>query len=128
MKLFHKEIMIRKGLSHLIHAFRFSMEGLWAMRKETAFLLELLVGIVAVPLAWLLPGLDLVWRVLLTLAWLALPTVEAVNTSIEALVDMVSPEWHPLAKKAKDCGSAAVMCAGIGNIVVWLSVLFKYYI
>ncbi|MBR6470901.1 MAG: diacylglycerol kinase [Victivallales bacterium] len=119
--------MSRKGFGHLIDAFKYSLEGLYAMRNETPFRHELLVGIVALPLAWLLPDLDLVWRVLLTLAWLSLPTLEIVNTAIESVVNMVSPEWHPLAKKAKDCASAAVLCAGIANVIVWLAALWECF-
>ena len=118
----------RKGLAHLIDAFKYSCDGFYARRNETAFRIELVLGAMAVPLAWLLPGMELVWRVMLTLAWLALPTLEIVNTAIEAIVDMVSPELHPLAKKAKDCGSAAVFCAGVANAIVWLAALWDCYV
>ena len=117
----------RKGLAHLIDAFKYSCEGLNAVWGETAFQIEMLVGLIAVPAAWFLPGMDLIWRVMLTLAWLALPTLEIINTAIEAIVDLVSPDWHPLAKKAKDCGSAAIFCAGIANIIVWLAALWDCY-
>ncbi|MBQ4480411.1 MAG: diacylglycerol kinase [Victivallales bacterium] len=118
----------RKGLAHLIDAFKFSCEGLYAMRNETPFRIELVLGVLAVPLAWFLPGMDLVWRVILTLAWLALPTMEIVNTAIEAVVDLVSPDWHPLAKKAKDCASAAVFCVGVANVIVWLAAFWDCYV
>lgn len=118
----------RKGFAHLIDAFKYSCDGFYAMRNETAFRIELLLGVIVLPLAWLLPGMGLVWRVMLTLAWLALPTLEIVNTAIESVVDLVSPERHPLAKKAKDCGSAAVFCAGVANGIVWLAALWDCYI
>ena len=119
--------MPRKGLYHLIDATRFSMEGYKAMFTETAFQHELIVGIVFLPLAWLLPNLGFGWRVAMTIAWLALPTTEILNTAIEAVVDLVSPDFHPLAKKAKDLGSAAVFCVSIANAFLWLAALWHHY-
>jgi diacylglycerol kinase (ATP) len=50
--------------------------------------------------------------------------VELVNAAIEAAVDRISLEDHPLAKRAKDIGSAAVMLALVNAGAVWLLVLF----
>jgi diacylglycerol kinase (ATP) len=49
--------------------------------------------------------------------------VELVNSAIEATVDRVSTERHPLAKRAKDIGSAAVMMSLVSAAAVWLIVL-----
>jgi diacylglycerol kinase (ATP) len=50
--------------------------------------------------------------------------VELLNSAIEATVDRVSPEHHPLAKRAKDIGSAAVLLSLANVLIVWLLVLF----
>jgi len=50
---------------------------------------------------------------------------ELVNTALEAAVDRISLEIHPLARRAKDIGSAAVMLALVNAGVVWLLVLFS---
>ena len=50
--------------------------------------------------------------------------VELVNAAIEAAVDRVSLDHHPLAKRAKDIGSAAVMLALANAGLVWVLVLF----
>jgi diacylglycerol kinase (ATP) len=50
--------------------------------------------------------------------------VELLNSAIEAVVDRVSLEQHPLAKRAKDIGSAAVLLALLNVGVVWACVLF----
>ena len=115
------------GFKHLFYAAKYSMQGFQAMLGETAFQHELIVGIIFLPLAWLLPGMGLGWRTAMTIAWLALPTTEILNTAIEAVVDLVSPEFHPLAKKAKDCGSAAVFCVCIANAILWLAALWQHY-
>ena len=50
--------------------------------------------------------------------------VELLNSAIESAVDRISAEHHPLAKQAKDIGSAAVFISLINVVVVWLLVLF----
>ena len=59
----------------------------------------------------LFPGLALVLVVALL--------VELLNSAIENVVDRISPELHPLSKKAKDMGSAAQFTAQICILVVW---------
>lgn len=51
--------------------------------------------------------------------------VETINTAIEAVTDKASPERHPLAKKAKDIGSAAVLLTRIYAGICWLVVLIN---
>ncbi len=46
--------------------------------------------------------------------------MELLNSAIEAVVDIASPQIHPLAKKAKNFGSAAVMLSLINLVIVWL--------
>jgi diacylglycerol kinase len=61
------------------------------------------------------------------LIWLCIGLVfsmEALNTAIEHLTDLVSPEYHPLAGRAKDVAAAAVLLSAIGAIVVGLIVFF----
>lgn len=51
---------------------------------------------------------------------------EMLNTSVEAIVDLVSPEYHPLAKVAKDTAAGAVLIAAAGSAVMGYLVLAKY--
>jgi diacylglycerol kinase (ATP) len=55
---------------------------------------------------------------LVALAVAAVWTAEALNSAIEFLVDLASPEFHPLAAKAKDLAAGAVLAAAIGSLVV----------
>ena len=55
---------------------------------------------------------------LLALAVAAVWTAELVNTAIEALTDLVSPEYHPLAGRAKDIAAGAVLLAALGALAV----------
>ena len=49
-------------------------------------------------------------------------TLELVNTALEALVDLVSPTYHPLARIAKDAAAGAVLIAGVGSLAVGAAV------
>ncbi len=60
---------------------------------------------------------------LIALAAGAVWTAELVNTALEAIVDLASPDHHPLAKAAKDTAAAAVLLAAITAVIVGLLVL-----
>ncbi len=62
------------------------------------------------------------WAVVALSIALVLAT-ELVNTALEALVDLVSPAEHPLAKRAKDVAAAAVLVAACGAVAAGASVL-----
>ena len=66
-------------------------------------------------------GFTAAWgdRVLLALVLVVALLVELLNSAIENVVDRISPELHPLSKKAKDMGSAAQFTAQICILVVW---------
>jgi len=49
--------------------------------------------------------------------------VELLNTAVEAAIDRISPEIHPLSKKAKDVACAAVGLMAVTTLVVWLVIL-----
>jgi diacylglycerol kinase (ATP) len=63
---------------------------------------------------------------LLTLTVCFVLFAELVNTAIEVVVDMVSPEYHPLAKIAKDVAAGSVLVASIGAMVMGYLILSKY--
>jgi len=56
------------------------------------------------------------------IASLAVMSAEAFNTAIEHLTDLVSPDYHPLAGKAKDAAAGAVLIAAIGAAIIGLLV------
>jgi diacylglycerol kinase (ATP) len=68
------------------------------------------------------------WAVgLVVLAGLLLLVLELVNSAIEAAVDYTSTERHPLAKAAKDAGSAAVAVMGLGYVALWAVTLLAVW-
>lgn len=114
----------RPGLSRVWHAARYSRDGLLAaFRHEAAFRQELAVGLPLIALAWsIAPG---AWHALaMTLSIVAVFVVELLNSAIEALADTVSLESHPLIKRAKDMGSAAVMVSLLLAAITWAVALW----
>lgn len=110
------------GLAHLWHAFLWSMSGLRAAWRESAFRQEIALLVVMAPAGlWL--GENGVERALLVGSLLIVLVVELLNSAVEAVVDRVGPERHPLSKAAKDLGSAAVFLSLCTTGVVWLLVL-----
>ena len=80
---------------------------------------------VVVALAWWLGVSQMEW-VALVLAMALVMGAEALNTALEYVVDLASPEWHPLARDAKDVAAAAVLLCSVGAAVVGLLVFVPY--
>ena len=114
----------KTGLRRILNAFIYSFDGLAAaFRHEDAFRQELFVAAILVPAVFFLPASG-TGRALMIASVLLVLIVELLNSAVEAAVDRISPEEHPLAKRAKDIGSAAVFLALLNVPVVWLLVLF----
>ncbi len=117
----------RKGLSRLWHATGYSLAGLRAAWHETAFRQEALAALVLLPLSvWL--GRQWMEVALLAGSVLLLMVVELLNTGIEAAIDRIGPEWHPLSKRAKDMGSAAVLLALLLCMGIWAAALWQRFV
>lgn len=114
----------RTGLRRIWNALCYSFAGLAAaFRHEIAFRQEVLLAAILIPVAFFLP-VGGTGRALMVASVLLVLIAELFNSAVEATVDRVSAEDHPLAKRAKDIGSAAVLIALVNVPVVWLLVLF----
>jgi len=82
----------------------------------------MIAALAAVALAAWLQVDSIRWAILL-LTIGAVCAGETINTTVEALVDLLSPEWHERAKVAKDVSAGAVLLLGITAIAVGLLVL-----
>ena len=112
------------GVARIWNAFLYSLQGLSAAFKhETAFRQEVLLAVILIPAALLLPASG-AGKALMLASVLLVLIVELINSAVEAVVDRISLEHHPLAKRAKDFGSAAVFLSLINVPLVWALVLF----
>ena len=115
----------RQGLSRVLHAFFYSVEGLRAGWHEPAFRQEAILAVLILPGAWWL-GQSWAEVVLLVGVVVAVLVVELLNTAVESAIDRVGPEWHALSKRSKDMGSAAVLLSLLLCGGVWLSALWRW--
>jgi len=116
-----------RGLKRIRNAFRYSIDGLTAtFKNEAAFRQELMLAAALVPLAIFLP-VSLLSKTMMLSSIMIVLIVELTNSAIETVVDKASPEKHPLAKRAKDTGSAAVFLSLLNLAIVWGLCLFNHF-
>ncbi len=121
------EFKSKGGLKRIFSAMRYSLDGFRAAwRHEHAFRQEVMVAVPAAIVALLLPISAFQKLALIAVLGLVL-LVELINASIEAVVDRVSLERHPLSKAAKDLGSAAVALAIAIALATWCVVLYNRF-
>jgi diacylglycerol kinase (ATP) len=105
--------------SRILMATKWSLKGLCAAwLHESSFRLEVYLLLVIAPLGWWL-GETGVERALLIGSWVVVLGVELLNSSIEAVIERYGPEFHELAGRAKDMGSAAVFVFMLNVLLVW---------
>lgn len=112
--------------SKVLHSFRFALEGLkYTLVSQRNMRIHFMCALAVLLLALYLP-LSKMEVLLLFISILLVLVAELFNTAVEAVVDMVSPEFHPLAKVAKDVAAGAVLlCAGLA-VVVGISIFYPY--
>lgn len=111
------------GLKRILNATGYSFDGLRAaFTGEAAFRQLVLLNVVLVPVSFLLQVSRVERAVLISVCLLAL-IVELLNSAIEAAIDRISLERHPLSKNAKDMGSAAQFVALTMIVLVWAVIL-----
>lgn len=109
----------KKGIARLIAATGYSIAGFKAAYiNEAAFRLELFAFIVLAPVAFFMGESD-IEKVLLLGSLVLVLVAELFNSAIEAVVDRSGDEYHELAGRAKDMGSAAVLLCLILVLFVW---------
>jgi len=113
-----------RGLGGIIKAARWSLQGLKATwRHESSFRTEVYLFVVLAPLAlWL--GHTGMERALLIGSCLLVLAAELLNSAIEAVIDRYGNEWHELAGRAKDMGSAATFVLMLNVLLVWALILW----
>ena len=100
------------------HSFSAAMRGAaYTIRTQRNTHIELAAAVVVVAAGLWLRIEALAWAVLaLTVATIL--ALEAVNSAVEAVVDLVSPDYHELARTAKDCAAGAMIFAVLGSLGV----------
>lgn len=112
-----------RGPRQIWRAFQWSMKGLRAAwQHEASFRLETYLCVILFPLGlWL--GQGAIEKAILCGSLLLVLSAEMLNSAIEAIVDKASPEFHELAGRAKDMGSAAVLLLMFNVLLCWVLIL-----
>lgn len=115
----HKKMSFKRFLNSI----KYSVDGLVnAYQNEQSLWLHAMCTIIIVILGFALQISFIQWAIIV-IALVIVLAVELLNTAIEATVDLVTKEIHPLAKIAKDCGSAA---AFVSSIMVFIICCFIF--
>jgi diacylglycerol kinase (ATP) len=103
----------------------YAIDGLkHAFKTETSFKIELFLGI-PIFLAIIMIDTTVTNKLILVVTALLVPIVELLNSAVENVVDLVTKEFHPLAKSAKDIGATAVLFSVILHITCWVVILLN---
>ena len=106
--------------SRIVDSFGFAFAGLrYCLRTQRNFRIHIAVAVLGT-IAGLILGLGLIeWAVFATMVAMVL-AAEMVNTMVESLVDLVTTEYHPLAKVAKDIAAGIVLLTAMASVIVGL--------
>ncbi|MCL4506507.1 MAG: diacylglycerol kinase family protein [Chloroflexi bacterium] len=106
----------------LLASLRYAYDGMvYAFRTQRNFKIHIAITVMVIVagLALQLPLSE--WEGLAIVIALVIQT-ELTNTAVEAIVDRISPEYHELAKVAKDCSAAAVLVTAIAAVIVGIAI------
>ena len=105
-------------VTDIFNKFKYSFQGFaYCYTHETSFIFETIAVILAIIMGFVFQIQPHYW-VFSLVSLLLIMEIEFLNTAIEAVVDLVTDKYHPLAKIAKDCGSAATCMATIVAAIV----------
>jgi len=101
----------------------YALEGLVDITKhETSFKWQILLFVLGTLLAWFLP-IETGYKFILSISLIIPVLAEIINSAIERVVDLVTHDYHILAKQAKDAGAAIVFISLLTLAAIWLATL-----
>ncbi len=126
-KISRDEIKVR-GFKRFVKSFGYSIDGLkYAYKYEQSMLIHVIATIFAIIMGLICHISISEWALIAVAIGIVL-AAELINTAIEAVVDLVTLEIHPLAKIAKDCGSAATFVLSIVAAIIGCLVYIPHLI
>ena len=106
-----------KGIKKFINSFKFPISGLrYAYKNEQNLEVDIGIAVLVVILGFLFKISISEWAILTITVGLVI-SFELINTALEAVVDLITDKYHPLAKVAKDTSAAAVLILAIVSII-----------
>lgn len=106
-----------KGIKKFINSFKYPISGLrYAYKNEQNLEVDIGIAVLVVILGFLFKISVSEWAILTITVGLVI-SFELINTALEAVVDLITDKYHPLAKVAKDTSAAAVLILAIVSII-----------
>lgn len=127
-KISYRSTTERFSIGGRIRSFRHAIDGIALMIKSqhNAWLHAVASFLVLLVSAFFhLSAGEWCWMVI---AVMAVWTAEALNTALEFLADVASPEFHPLVEKAKDVAAGAVLISASGSVIIAMLILGPYFL
>ena len=92
------------------------------IKNETSFKVELVIVFLLLPIIIFIDS-SLTNKILMFITLMGMPLAEAINSAIERVVDLVTLEYHDMAGRAKDVGSAVVFLSIFIFVITWAIIL-----
>ncbi|QCR32923.1 diacylglycerol kinase family protein [Lysinibacillus sp. SGAir0095] len=103
----------------LLKSFGYAFYGIWTAMREQNMRIHIISAIIVI-IASILTGLTInEWLIIILVITLVIGA-EMINTAIESVVNLASPEIHPLAKQAKDVAAGAVLVIALASVIIGL--------
>ena len=118
----------RKGLKGILYNFVFSWQGLsYAYAHEKSMWIHAVLSLITIIIGLFLNLRGIEWLIIMIVLG-AILSIELLNTGIESVVDMITHDFHELAKVAKDTGSAATFVATMIGVITILSIYIPKFV
>ena len=112
----------------IYHKFKYAILGLWdGLSKDKSIQIQWVIAILVLSITFVFPLTKTEWIIVLLLCFSVL-ALEYFNSALEAIVDLVSPQYHELAKRCKDYAAASVLLISIAAAIIALMIYLPYII
>jgi undecaprenol kinase len=108
-------------------SFGYAVVGIITASKEQNLRFHLLSAMIVI-ITGIYTGLSLTEWIILTIVMALVIGAELINTAIERIVDLASPEIHPLAKDAKDIAAGAVLVFAVASVIIGLLIFLPKWL
>ena len=108
-------------------SFGYALQGILTATKEQNLRFHLLSAFIVI-ITGIFTGLSMIEWMILTFVIALVIGAELINTAIECVVDLASPEFHPLAKDAKDIAAGAVLVFAVASVIIGLLIFLPKWL
>ena len=108
-------------------SFGYAVAGFLTATKEQNLRFHLFSAVIVI-IAGILTGLSSTEWMIVTIVMALVIGAELINTAIERVVDLASPEIHPLAKDAKDIAAGAVLVFAVASVIIGLLIFLPKWL